>query len=165
MKDFIQLKKKEGILKFVLKDEEGKTIKDEKEKEVYLEFDMGDIELPLKLNKCDAQHKKNSNYVKMQFQVIDKKQDKKGKFMLSYNEEEKCKVLKEFYKKEMEALDLFLGENGTLKLLNGRKPYWNMYDDINDMLEPILPVLKGSITNISDKIRNKYKEKEENVIE
>lgn len=149
MADFIQLKKN-NIFKVTIKDEEGKETGE------HLEFDLEDIELPLRLNECEAKHRKNIEYLKMQFVIIDKKEDKKGKFLLSYKEEEKLKVLKEFYKKEMEALDLFLGENGTKKLLNGRNPYYSMYDDINEMLEPILPKLKIRTEDIKNKITKKY---------
>lgn len=157
MEEFIQLKKS-NILKIGIKDFEGKETGE------HLEFDMEDIELPLKLNKCEIEHRRNVKYVHDQFTVIDKREDKKGKFLLSANEEEKCKVLSEFYKREMEALDLFVGVGGTKKLLNGRNPYWNMYDDINEMLEPILPLLKKSIDNIPSQIKEKYNSKEEAVL-
>ena len=67
----------------------------------------------------------------------------------------------------MEALDLFLGQNGTNKLLNGRKPYYSMYEDINDMLVPILPKLKLKADDIVNKIKEKYSSKatEKNVLE
>ena len=99
--------------------------------------------------------------------MVDKKEDNKGKFILSWKEEEKLKVLQEFYKREMEALDLFLGEDGTKKLLNGRKPYYSMYEDISEMLEPILPKLKLRADDIASKIKQKYSNKvtEKNVLE
>jgi hypothetical protein len=160
MADFIQLKK-DNILRIGIKDIEGNDIGE------YLEFDMEDIELPLRLNECEARHRKNLEFLKMQFVIIDKKEDKKGKFILSWKEEEKLKVLQEFYKREMEALDLFLGQNGTNKLLNGRKPYYSMYEDINDMLVPILPKLKLKADDIANKIKEKYSNKatEKNVLE
>ena len=160
MADFIQLKK-DNILRIGIKDIEGNDTGE------HLEFDMEDIELPLRLNECEARHRKNLEFLKMQFVIIDKKEDKKGKFILSWKEEEKLKVLQEFYKKEMEALDLFLGQNGTNKLLNGRKPYYSMYEDINDMLVPILPKLKLKADDIANKIKEKYSNKatEKNVLE
>ena len=160
MADFIQLKK-DNILRIGIKDTEGNDTGEN------LEFDMEDIELPLRLNECEAKHRKNLEFVKMQFVIIDKKEDKKGKFILSWKEEEKLKVLQEFYKREMEALDLFLGQNGTNKLLNGRKPYYSMYEDINEMLEPILPKLKLKADDIASKIKAKYSNKatEKNVLE
>lgn len=160
MADFIQLKK-DNILRIGIKDIEGNDTGE------HLEFDMEDIELPLRLNECEAKHRKNLEFLKMQFVIIDKKEDKKGKFILSWKEEEKLKVLQEFYKREMEALDLFLGQNGTNKLLNGRKPYYSMYEDINDILVPILPKLKLKADDIANKIKEKYSNEatEKNVLE
>lgn len=154
MMDFIQLKK-DSILRIGIKDSNGVDTGE------HLEFDMEDIELPLRLNKCEMQHRKNLEYLKSQFIIIEKKEDKKGKLILSWKEEEKLKVLQEFYKREMEALDLFLGPNGTKKLLNGRNPYYSMYEDINEMLEPILPKLKLSADGIAKKIKDKYNNKKE----
>ena len=160
MKDVIQLKR-DNILKIGINDADGKDTGE------HLEFDLEDIELPLKLNECEAKHRKNLEYLKMQFVIIDKKEDKKGKYLLSWKEEEKLKVLKEFYKREMEALDLFLGEGGTEKLLNGRKPYYSMYEDRNDILEPILPKIQLKTDNIINDIKKKYsnKQNEKNVLE
>lgn len=160
MADFIQLKK-DNILRIGIKDIQGNDTGE------HLEFDLEDIELPLRLNECEAKHRKNLEYLRNQFVIIDKKEDKKGKFILSWKEEEKLKILQEFYKREMEALDLFLGQNGTNKLLNGRKPYYSMYEDINDMLVPILPKLKLKADDIANKIKEKYSNKatEKNVLE
>ena len=160
MTDVIQLKK-DNILRIGIKDSNGVDTGE------HLTFDLEDFELPLRLNQCEAQHRKNLEFVKNQFIIIDKKEDKKGKFLLSWKEEEKLKVLQEFYKREMEALDLFLGQNGTNKLLNGRKPYYSMYEDINDMLVPILPKLKLKADDIANKIKEKYSSKatEKNVLE
>ena len=149
MADFIQLKK-DSILRIGIKDSEGNDTGE------HLEFDMEDINLALRLNECDEKHRKNLEFLRNQFIIIDKKEDKKGKKILSWKEEEKLKVLQEFYKREMEALDLFLGENGTKKLLNGRNPYYSMYEDINDILKPILPKLKLRADDIAKKIKDKY---------
>jgi hypothetical protein len=160
MADFIQLKK-DNILRIGIKDIEGNDTGE------HLEFDLEDIEMPLKLNESEMKHRKNYEYLRNQFVIIDKKEDKKGKFMLSWREEEKVKALQEFYKREMEAMDLFLGEGATNKLLNGRKPYYSMYDDIMDIIEPIMPKLEVNADSIINKIKNKYSEKtnEKNVLE
>lgn len=146
---FIQLKK-DSILRIGIKDSDGNDTGE------HLEFDLEDINLALRLNECDEKHRKNLEFLRNQFIIIDKKEDKKGKKILSWKEEEKLKVLQEFYKREMEALDLFLGENGTKKLLNGRNPYYSMYEDINDILKPILPKLKLRADDIAKKIKDKY---------
>ncbi len=150
---------KSNVLRFEIVTNEGEKTGN------YLEFDLEDIELPLKINQSDINHQKNLQWLKMQYIAIDKKEDHKGKYLLSSNEEEKLRVLKEFYQKEIKALDLFLGNGGTKKMLNGRNPYYSMYDDISDSLEPIMPKLKQSADDIKEKIRNKYSVKEENVLE
>ena len=160
MADFIQLKK-DNILRIGIKDTKGNDTGE------HLEFDLEDIELPLKINECESRHRKNLEFLRNQFLIIDKKEDKKGKFVLSWKEEEKLKAVKEFYKREMEALDVFLGQNGTKKLLNGRNPYYSMYEDISEILEPILPKLKLRADDIANKIKEKYtnKNEEKNVLQ
>lgn len=148
---FIQLKK-DNILRIGIKDIFGK---DTGEK---LVFDLEDIELPLKLSECEEKHRKNLKYLQDQFYIIDKKEDHKGKKLLSWKEEEKIKVMQKVYKDEMDALDLFIGEGKTQMILNlmGRKPYYSMYDDISKMIEPILPLFKTNLDAIKEKIKNKY---------
>ncbi len=159
MQDFIQLRKND-ILKIGIKDSEGNDTGE------YLTFDLEDIDLPLRINQCEFEHRKNLNWIQSQFVIIDKKKIQKNKGILNSNEKEKLYALKEFYKREMEALDLFLGKDGVKKILNGRNPYYAMYDDISEMLEPIMPKLQKSADDIKNKIKEKYSiKKEENVIE
>lgn len=158
MDNFIQLKK-DNILRIGIKTADGVDTGE------HLEFDMEDINLPLRLNECEEQHRKNINDLRMKVLLIDKKEDKKGKKILSWKEEEKIKLFNEFYAKEMDALDLFLGKGGTAKLLNGRKPYYSMYEDISEMLEPILPMLQTSADDIIKKVKEKYGNKKEDVLE
>lgn len=151
--------KKSNILKIGIKTDEGVDTGN------YLEFDLEDIELPLRLQECEKRHKENVRQLNCQRIIISKKQDKKGKKLYSANEEAMIKATQDFYKKEMEALDLFLGEGGTSKLLNGRKPYISMYEDISDYLEPIMPLIHKNIKGIQERIMEKYKKVENDVIE
>lgn len=151
--------KKSNVLKIGIQTEDGVDTGE------HLEFDLEDIELPIKLQQCLEEHKKNEQFIRSQYIIIDKKQDRKGKKLYSANEEAKIKAMQEFYKREMACLDLFLGEGGTRKLLNGRSPYYTMFDDINEYLEPILPLLTEKATSIEDKIKAKYGKKENGVME
>jgi hypothetical protein len=76
MENFIQLKK-DNILRIGIKTADGKDTGE------HLEFDMEDVELPLRINECEAQHRKNINDLRMKTLLIDKKEDKKGKKILS----------------------------------------------------------------------------------
>lgn len=156
--NYIQLAKRD-ILKIGIKDAEGNDTGN------YIEFDLEDIELPLRIQQLYENHKKNQNYLKLQETLINKKEDKKGKKLLSSREEEKLKVLKEFFDREIKALDLVLGENGTSKILNGRKPYYGMFDDITKALEPLTPIFEEKFKQIKQSVIDKYKIKEENIME
>lgn len=160
MEDFIQLKK-DNVIKIKIKDQEGNDTGK------FLTFDLEDIELPLRYQQMFEEHKKNENYVKHQFIIIDKKQDKKGKKILTANEEEKLKVMKEYYQREMHALDLFLGEGKTQMILDimGRRPYISMFNDIGEALKPLNNILEKNIELTDEKIKNKYKIEMENIIE
>ena len=103
-------------------------------------------------------HHKNIINLRDRFIIIDKKEDVKGKKILSRKEEEKIKALNQYYKNEMKALDLFIGEGKTQMLLDlmGRNPYYSIYDDITELLNPILPKLKMNADSIKKQIMNKY---------
>jgi len=120
--EYINLKQRKDILQLGFKDKDDNILKDEKGNEVFIEFDLGDIELPLKYNKCINQIEQAKQNLKAQFIIIDKKQNHKGKQLLSSNEVEKIKATKRFYNEMETAMDLFLGKGGTQKFLNRKKP-------------------------------------------
>ena len=157
--EYINLKK-DNIFRVGIKDSNGKDTGN------VLEFDLEDLEMPFRAQESQYQHKKNLEKLRADFALIDKKPDEKGKKLMSTREEERMKVLKAFYTAEEKALDLFLGEGGTRKLLNGRNPYYEMFDDILEYLKPIEPKLKLHKDDILEKIKKKYdQKKEDNVIE
>ena len=106
--NYIQLAE-DDILRLGIKDAEGNETGN------YLEFNLADIELPLIYQEIIEEDKKNRLDTKNKITIIDKKQDHKGKKLMSANEEAKIKVMIEFYKKEKEIYDKFLGEGGVDK--------------------------------------------------
>lgn len=148
--NFIQLKES-GLLKLRIKTDTGEYTGEE------LIFDLEDIELPLKLQELVEKDKKNKEWLRNQFLIIDKKEDVKGKKLLSKNQEDKIKALNDFFKKEVEVYDMFLGEKGVEKLLNGRKLGWTTLDEIDEIIEKqIRPYLDVDMKRIQDKIKEKY---------
>ena len=124
----------------------------------YLEFDLEDIELPLIYQDMLDEDKKNKEWLKDRITIIEKRQDVKGKKLMSKNEEDKIKALNEFYKKEVEILDKFLGKGGVEKLLNGRKLGWTTLDEIDELIsKQVAPYLDLSMDSIKDKIKDRYK--------
>lgn len=133
----------------------------------FLEFQLEDIELPFKYQEIIERLKKSRQNLKNQFTIIEKKQDHKGKKLMSSNEEEKLKALNNFYKEQVEIYNIFLGENGVQKLLNGRKLRWTTLNEIDELIEKqIAPQLNVTMDDITKKIKSKYSnKKEDNVLE
>lgn len=152
----IQLKENKDILKFKIKDENGNYTGE------CLQFNLEDIELPLRYQEIIEEDKKNRANLKNQFLIIDKKQDRKGKKLLSSNEEAKIKAMQDFYKKEVEIYNMFLGERGVEKLLNGRELSWSSLEEIDEIINNVIvPKLEINANNIKDKIMKKYSIKED----
>ena len=159
--NYIQLKKNENLV-LRIRDEKGNDTGN------YLEFNLEDIELPLRYQQIIEEDKKNRLDLKNKFTIIDKKQDHKGKKLLSANEEARIKAMMDFYKREVEIYNMFLGEKGVEKLLNGRELSWSTLDEIDEIIETaILPRLQTNAEDIKKKIIKKYgkEEKRDDVIE
>lgn len=151
----------DDVLRFKIVDKEGKETGES------LEFDLEDIDLLIRYQTLLEEDKKARLNIKNQFTIIDKKQDHKGKKLLSANEEAKIKATQDFYRKEVEIYNGFLGERGVEKLLNGRKINWSCFDYIDEIIDKqIMPKIKISADNFKDKIMKKYSNnKKDDVIE
>lgn len=152
MENFIKLNK-DDVLRLGIK------TSDDKDTGEFLEFDLIDIELPLRYQELLEKDKKSKEYLKNDFFMIDKRQDVKGKKLLSKNEEDKIKAINEFFKRETEIYNMFLGENGVQKLLNGRKLGWTSLQEIDEIIDKqIVPYLDLNMKSIQEKIKEKYSE-------
>ena len=151
MKDnYIQLNK-DDRLKLEIVTEDGKSTGE------YLIFDLEDIELPLKLQNMLEEHKKNRQWIRNQELIINKREDVKGKKLFSKNEEDLLKAVNEFYKKEIDTYNQFLGENGVQKLLNGRPMGWTRIKEIDEIIDKyVMPKLEIKKDSIKDKIKSIY---------
>lgn len=151
MTDNIIKLNKDNILRLSIETNEG-----EKTGEV-LEFQLDDIELPLRYQELVELDKKNREQLRNKINIIEKRQDVKGKKLWSKNEEDELKAVMEFFEKQTEVYNMFLGEKGVEKLLNGRKFSWTTLNEINEIIEKqILPYLKKSAENITEQIKRKY---------
>lgn len=150
MKDYIQLQK-DDVLRLGIKTSEGEDTGE------FLEFNLSDIELPLRYQELIEKDKKNKEQLRNQMLIIDRRQDVKGKKLLSKNEEDKIKTLNEFFIKEIQVYNMFLGARGVEKLLNGRKFTWTTLQEIDEIIEKqIAPHLEVNMKNITDKVKEKY---------
>ena len=151
MTDNIIKLNKEDILKLEIVTSDGEKTGN------YLEFNLEDIELPLKYQELLEKDEKNKKNLRNQLLIIEKRQDVKGKKLLSKNQEDEIKALNDFFKKEKDIYDLFLGKGGFDKLLNGRNMTWTIFEEIDELIvNQILPHLDLSMTRIQDKVKEKY---------
>lgn len=142
---------KDNILRLGIQTADGKDTGE------VLEFDLEDIELPLRYQELIEKDKKNKEYLRNEMVIIDKREDVKGKKLLSKNEEDKIKAINEFFRKEIAVYNMFLGENGVQKLLNGRKMGWTTLQEIDEIIEKqIAPHLDMSMEKITQKVKDKY---------
>lgn len=150
MSDFIQLKK-DDVLRLGIRTADGKDTGE------FLEFDLEDVELALKYQELLEKDKKNKEQLRNQILIIEKRQDVKGKKLISKNEEDKIKAMSDFFKKEAEIYNILLGENGVEKLLNGRRLGWTSLQEIDEIIEKqIIPRLNTKMEKVVDKIKDKY---------
>ena len=150
---------KDDILRLGILDENGNDTGS------YLEFDFNDPELLLRYKNVFEKELKNRQWVTKQLDDISKKKDIKGLF-ISKNEEDELKVLNEFYKREREVYDMFLGEGGCDKLLNGRKFGWTSPRKISKIIEEqIKPYFETYIDKMEKDIEDMFNiENSKNVI-
>lgn len=152
---------KNNILKLKIVTSEGEDTGE------YLEFDLEDIGLLLRYQDLIEKDKKNREHLKNEFYIIDKRQDVKGKKLLTKNEEDKLKALNDFFKNETEVYNMFLGERGVEKLLNGKKLGWTSLQEIDEIItKQITPYLDINMNDITEKIKKKYGTvKQEDILE
>lgn len=129
-----------------------------------IRFNLGDLELPFKLEKAANDITKIQNDLKSRLVVIDKQKDSKGKNdLMSKNQRDKLNAWKNAYNKMRVAMDGFLGEGGCQKIF-GDSNYLEMFDDLFDELDrpqadgkSHLEKMRLSDEAIVKRIEDKYK--------
>lgn len=127
-----------------------------------LEFNLGDIDLTLKLNSAIEEIDRIKNNIKMQEVIIKKRQDEPGKY-LSKNEKDLHILYSNGFKDMRKAMDNFLGKDGCQKVF-GDINYIEMFDDLIEMLNPEFNKMGLNMESMKKRIKNKYSNKKENVI-
>lgn len=155
MEDYIKLDKG-SIQRYGIRDASGKETGE------WIEIDPEDIDFPFRANECQNRHEENVEELTKRLEEIEKTCSNDGDFPTERDiaRREACK---EFMEKEEKAIDDFIGEGTTRKILNGRRPYIMMFNDIIDTIAQITPALKDASKKMVETVREKYKKnKEEN---
>lgn len=147
----------------VIKLNNNKTLKlkietsDGKDTGEYLEFNFNDVTLLLKYQDMIEKERKNREWIRNQALILQKRDDVRGKKLLSRNEEELLKSVKVFFDREIDIYNMFLGENGVQKLLNGNPLEWTTLREIDKIIdEQIAPHFDDALTNTIAKIKDAY---------
>ena len=157
----IQLKQ-DNLLKIGIKNAEGKDTGE------IITIDLEDIELPLKAQKSEEMIKNNNRWLQAQRVMIEKRPDKKGKKLLSANDEALLKTVNEYYKRQTEAYELVLGQGSIKKILCGREMYITFFSDLEEQMKKLRPKLNQNVVDIKTKIKSiteKYGQKDSDVME
>jgi len=152
---YIQLDKSD-TLKLGIRDAEGKPTGE------YLEFDLEDIELPLRLQNMIKKVQFIKSDLDKKLLIIEKKQDYKGKNMMSSNEEAQYRAFRDAMRELEKVYNSFLGENGVKKLLGGGNLQWTSFNKIDKIIEEqIMPKLNFKSLDIKKKIKTMFDKSQE----
>lgn len=157
----IQLKQ-DNLLKIGIKNAEGKDTGE------IITIDLEDIKLPLRCQESEKMIKDNNRWLQAQRIMIEKRPDKKGKKLLSANEEALLKLVNEYYEKQTKAYELVLGEGSIKKILCGREMYITFFSDLEEQMKKLRPKLNQNAVDIKEKIKSiteKYGKKDSDVME
>ena len=157
----IQLKQ-DNLFKIGIKNAEGKDTGE------IITIDLEDIKLPLRCQESEKMIKDNNKWLQAQRIMIEKRPDKKGKKLLSANEEALLKLVNEYYEKQTKAYELVLGEGAIKKILCGREMYITFFSDLEEQMKKLRPKLNQNVVDIKEKIKSiteKYGQKDSDVME
>ena len=157
----IQLKQ-DNLFKIGIKNAEGKDTGE------IITIDLEDIKLPLRCQESEKMIKDNNKWLQAQRIIIEKRPDKKGKKLLSANEEALLKLVNEYYEKQTKAYELILGEGAIKKILCGREMYITFFSDLEEQMKKLRPKLNQNAVDLKEKIKSiteKYGKKDSDVME
>ena len=157
----IQLKQ-DNLFKIGIKNAEGEDTGE------IITIDLEDIKLPLRCQESEKMIKDNNKWLQAQRIMIEKRPDKKGKKLLSANEEALLKLVNEYYEKQTKAYELVLGEGAIKKILCGREMYITFFSDLEEQMKKLRPKLNQNAVDLKEKIKSiteKYGKKDRDVME
>lgn len=120
-------------------------------------FDLDDIELPLKIDKCIRKLKNLALEITKKEKEIHSRPDFKENEddLMTVNERELAEIVYDTYVKSREIMDELLGEGACQKIF-GDANYSTMFDDLLEALAPHFIKMKAKQENVKNRIKAKY---------
>ena len=129
-----------------------------------IEFDLVDIELPIKSERAWAEVNKISKELQAQLVIINKQEDTKQKDkLMTTNEEKTLEAYRKAFMDMRVAMDGFLGEGACQKIFGDRN-YLEMYNDLAEALAPHMEKMKLNTDGIINRIKEKYGKQDDGVL-
>lgn len=150
--DRLDIDPRKGLIEIEVNDK-GETIT----------FDPADIELPFKFNDAYLEVEKVRKQWKAKEAVIKKKKPQQHGLVTTVDEEYR-KLARTAYADMRNAMEKFLGA-GAMQKIFGDRNYDEMYTDLFTALDPYLKKLGITIDDSVKRIKEKYSDKEEDVME
>lgn len=125
----------------------------------YIEFDLLDIELPMKCLTASKKIKKLSNIYQQKIFFIEKQCKNNQELLITKKHNADIEYCKEMRK----VFDTFLGEGACQKIF-GDMNRIGMFDELFEQLEPHFEKLQINVEKIKDHLIDKYSNKKSDVI-
>lgn len=125
----------------------------------YIEFDLLDIELPMKCLNASKELKRQCNFYNQRVKAI-QNQYKDNQESLFVN---KHKADMDYCRKMREVFDDFLGEGACQKIF-GDTNRIGMFDELFEQLNPHFEKMQINVEKIKDIIIDKYSNKDKGII-
>lgn len=125
----------------------------------YIEFDLLDIELPVKCLNTAKELKKQQDFYNKKIIALEKEY-KDNQELLFVNQ---TKASKDFCNKMRQVFDEFLGEGACQKIF-GNVNRIGMFDELFEQLEPHFEKIKINLPKVKEKLINKYYQKDKETI-
>lgn len=125
----------------------------------YIEFDLLDIELPMKCLNASKELSKQNNIHRQKIIAVEK-QYKDNQELLFIN---KHNADMEYCNKMRKIFDSFLGEGACEKIF-GKTNRIGMFDDLFEQLAPHFNKMQINIEKVKSKLIEKYSHKEQDVL-
>ncbi|MCD7722690.1 MAG: hypothetical protein LUH82_01885 [Clostridiales bacterium] len=126
-------------------------------------FDTRDIELPYRANEAFKRIQSIVEKSRAKIQLIEKEQAKEDGFLTS-KETKMLELTQKTFQQMREAMDGFLG-NGACQKIFGDTNYAEMFDDLQEALQPHFEKMGILNQNLEEKIADKYGDGGEDTLE
>lgn len=129
----------------------------------YIELNPLDVGFPLKIESTYKALDRETEKLKQELIILDKKEDVEGDGLLSRNQKDRLLKIRDYNVKCGQLIDELLGQGTIEKVFKGAN-YVGMYNDLFEALSPAFKEVYGNPDAVIDRIKQKYSKKDDDVL-